>query len=181
MVWDDFVRPVQLVQLLKQIQFVIQSGQICDGKFQCLHISQRYLRSNKCETTLINLIKLSVSSPNALPTCFPLPSCGIYKSLSATTWLHLRFSQLLRLLASSLLTHFRAARCNMNAKDTSHAACSTQHNNRYVRYVKIQYLNGSSSRTRSIKWHLMAWRVAKVGREARAVQLPWVALENKGA
>lgn len=80
MVWDDFVRPVQLVQLLKQIQFVIQSGQICDGKFQCLHISQRYLRSNKCETTLINLIKLSVSSPNALPTCFPLPSCGIYKS-----------------------------------------------------------------------------------------------------
>lgn len=63
MMWDDFVRLVQLEQLPKQIQFVILSGQICDAKFQCLHISQRYLRSNKCETTLINLIKLSVCSP----------------------------------------------------------------------------------------------------------------------
>lgn len=69
--------------------------------------------------------------PPAVP-CLALLR-NLSASPSAATWLHLRFRQLLRLLASSLLTHFRATRCNMNTKDrvvqqgAQRAACSMRH------------------------------------------------------
>lgn len=196
-------------QLLRQTQFDIKSCQICDAKFQCLHISQRYLRSNRCETTLINLIKLSVcpkhTSPHSSPEreenpCPAMPCCAIYQPPPAATWLHLRFSKLLRLLASSLLTHFRAARCNMNTKDSSQpawgmqrVACSMRHIVQYtvrstttdvcmLKYRTWTLLHATLEASSGTLWH-DGWAVlegAGVWQECRCSSSVWHS-RNKGA
>lgn len=170
-------------QLLRQIQFDIQSCQICDAKFQCLHISQRYLRSNRCETTLIKLIKLSVcpkhTSPHSSPEreenpCPAMPCCAIYQpppSPPCRNLITFAIQQappavgvfIVDTFPSCALQHEYERRESASMR---HAACgmqheaystvhSTQHNNRCV-YVKIQNLNASPCHTRSIKWHLVA-------------------------
>lgn len=135
--WDDFVRLVQLEQLPKQIQFVILSGQICDAKFQCLHISQWYLRSNKCETTLINLIKLSVCSPLCPLASYWLRMESISLSLPQLDYIYDSASSsgcwrlhCWHISEQRVATWIRKTR--VMQKIMLHVACSKQHNNRYV-------------------------------------------------